>query len=250
YTLGMPAIQREQRLSGESRRQAYRYALLHWRYFDAFVTEESSWLAPDNFQENPAPVVAMRTSPTNIGLHLLSTVSAADLGFLSLEDAAERLERAFRSMERMRRFRGHFYNWYDLRDLHVLEPGYISTVDSGNLAGHLIALRQGCLELADAPVVDGRLFRSLELALDLELLSLAARPDTNPEATDPAMASDPVDPTVTGERATEIVATIKAARAAVADARNGPPGTEVLASLLEPLRAAAAPLPAPPPAAA
>ena len=89
----------------------------------------------------------MRTSPTNIGLQLLATVSACDLGFITIESMTARLELAFRALERMRRFRGHFYNWYDLTDLRVLEPAYISTVDSGNLAGHLIALRQACLEL-------------------------------------------------------------------------------------------------------
>src|SRR5690606_34840351 len=97
-------------------------------------------------------------------------------------------------------------------------------------------------ELTDAPVVDGRLFRSLELALDLELLSLAARPDINPETTDPAVTSDPVDPAVTGERATEIVATIRAARAAAAEAHDGPLSPTVLASLIESLRAAEASL--------
>ena len=85
----------------------------------------------------------MRTSPTNIGLQLLATVSAYDLGFITIENMTERLEQAVRSLERLRRFRGHFYNWYDLHDLQVLEPAYISTVDSGNLAGHLIALRAG-----------------------------------------------------------------------------------------------------------
>ncbi|HEU4830480.1 MAG TPA: glucoamylase family protein [Gemmatimonadales bacterium] len=174
HALGAPAVAREQRLSPESRGQAIRYALLHWRYFDTFVTEESNWLAPDNFQEAPTPTVALRTSPTNIGLQLLSVVSAADLGFLSIEQAAERLERALRSLERMRRFRGHFYNWYDLRDLRVLEPGYISTVDSGNLAGHLIALRQACLQLVESPIVDSKLVRSVETALDVASLSLLA----------------------------------------------------------------------------
>jgi cyclic beta-1,2-glucan synthetase len=84
-------------------------------------------------------VVAMRTSPTNIGLQLLATVSAHDLGFITHSQMAQRLELAFRTLERMRGFRGHFYNWYDLHDLRVLEPAYVSTVDSGNLAGHLIA---------------------------------------------------------------------------------------------------------------
>ncbi len=117
-----------------------RYALLHWRFFERFVNEDTHWLAPDNFQEDPEPVVAMRTSPTNIGLQLLATVSAYDLGFIPLDVMAGRLELVFRSLERMRRHQGHFFNWYDLRDLSVLEPAYVSTVDSGNLAGHLIAL--------------------------------------------------------------------------------------------------------------
>jgi cyclic beta-1,2-glucan synthetase len=135
-------------LSEESRKVALRYARLHWDYFAQFVTEETRWLAPDNFQEDPAPVVAMRTSPTNIGLQLLSTCTAHDLGFISLEEMTVAIERAFESLGRMQRYRGHFYNWYDLHDLRVLEPAYVSTVDSGNLAGHLIALRQACLAYA------------------------------------------------------------------------------------------------------
>ena len=78
------------------------------------MTEATQWLAPDNFQEDPEPVVAPRTSPTNIGLQLMSIVSARDLGFIDLESMIERLENVFRSLERMRRYHGHFYNWYDL----------------------------------------------------------------------------------------------------------------------------------------
>ncbi len=144
----------------------HRYALLHWRFFDRFVSEQTNWLAPDNFQEDPKPVVALRTSPTNIGLQLLATVSAYDLGFITLDDMARRLELAFRTLERMRRLQGHFYNWYDLTDLRVLEPAYVSTVDSGNLAGHLIALRQACLALIEQPL-DGRVGRALDTALPL-----------------------------------------------------------------------------------
>ncbi len=155
HALSVPATRAAQPLSAGSRSAAMRYARLHWQYFERFVTAESNWLAPDNFQEDPVPVVAMRTSPTNIALQLLSTVSAHDLGFISIEDMVQRLERAFRSLDRMPRFRGHFHNWYDLHDLRVLEPAYISTVDSGNLAGHLVALRQACLELC-AESTDGQ----------------------------------------------------------------------------------------------
>src|SRR5690606_4737287 len=129
------------------RAAALRYARLHWEYFNTFVSEETNWLAPDNFQESPDPEVALRTSPTNIGLQLLSIVSASDLGFISRSEMIEKLERVFRSLERMHRYRGHFYNWYDLATLQVLEPAYVSTVDSGNLAGHLIALKQACVQL-------------------------------------------------------------------------------------------------------
>jgi cyclic beta-1,2-glucan synthetase len=144
HALGAPTARPEQRLPTGRRADAARYARAHWQFFERFVSEETHWLAPDNFQEEPAPIVAMRTSPTNIGLQLLATVSAHDLGFITLEEMTERLERVFRALETMRRFRGHFYNWYDLHDLRVLDPAYISTVDSGNLAGHLIALRQAC----------------------------------------------------------------------------------------------------------
>ncbi|HJU73782.1 MAG TPA: glucoamylase family protein, partial [Gemmatimonadaceae bacterium] len=150
HALSVPATREAQTLGAGARSAALRYAQLHWQYFDRFVSAESNWLAPDNFQEEPTPVVAMRTSPTNIGLQLLATVTAHDLGFITLEEMILRLERAFRSLDRMHRFRGHFHNWYDLHDLRVLDPAYISTVDSGNLAGHLIALRQACLELRSA----------------------------------------------------------------------------------------------------
>jgi cellobiose phosphorylase len=159
--LSAPVRRRSLLLDGRERAEALRYALQHWRYFDRFVTEQTHWLAPDNFQETPTPSIASRTSPTNIGLQLLAIVSAADLGFLTRGEMIERLEHAFDAMDRMPRLRGHFYNWYDLSDLGVLDPPYVSTVDSGNLAGHLIALAQGCAEIALAPLDDGRVWDAI-----------------------------------------------------------------------------------------
>jgi cyclic beta-1,2-glucan synthetase len=115
-----------------------------WRYFETFVTKGDNMLPPDNFQETPTPAIAHRTSPTNIGLYLLSIVSARDFGWIGATQAIERLEATLATMTRMQRFRGHFYNWYDTADLRVLEPKYVSSVDSGNLAGHLIALANAC----------------------------------------------------------------------------------------------------------
>ena len=115
-----------------------------WSFFDTFVTVEQNMLPPDNFQEIPNAVIANRTSPTNIGLYLLSIVAARDFGWIGALDAMDRLEATFATLERMERFRGHLYNWYDTHDLRPLDPKYISTVDSGNLAGHLVALEGAC----------------------------------------------------------------------------------------------------------
>jgi cyclic beta-1,2-glucan synthetase len=122
-----------------------------WRYFATFVTPEDHALPPDNFQETPSPVVAHRTSPTNIGLYLLATVAARDFGWLGTLDTVERLEQTLETMRHLERFRGHFYNWYETRRREPLEPKYVSSVDSGNLAGHLIALAHAVEEMAAHP---------------------------------------------------------------------------------------------------
>ena len=150
-------------LSPSDRETARRYAAAHWRFFDRFVNASTHWLAPDNVQFDPESVVAMRTSPTNIGMQLLSTFSAHDLDLLTATDLTERLERTFGTLQQLRRHKGHFFNWYDLHELRVLEPAYISTVDSGNIAGHLIAIRQACIALAERePLLESRLLALAE----------------------------------------------------------------------------------------
>jgi len=124
-----------------------------WRFFETFVTAADNMLPPDNFQEDPNSVVAHRTSPTNIGLLLLSTAAARDFGWIGTLEAAERLEATFATLERLKRFRGHFFNWYDTADLRPLDPAYISSVDSGNLAGHLISLANACAAWRGNPTV-------------------------------------------------------------------------------------------------
>ena len=113
-------------------------------------------LPPDNFQEDPRPVLAHRTSPTNIGLYLLSAVSARDFGWAGTIETVDRLEATLATMSLLQQYRGHFYNWYDTRDLRPLDPRYVSSVDSGNLAAHLIALANACREWIKVPVA-GRL---------------------------------------------------------------------------------------------
>ena len=124
-----------------------------WAYFETFVTAEHNHLPPDNFQETPHPVVAHRTSPTNIGVYLLSIVSARDFGWISLADAASRIDATVTTIEKMERHRGHLFNWYETTALRPLYPLYVSSVDSGNLAGHLVAVAAACAEWAEAPSV-------------------------------------------------------------------------------------------------
>ncbi len=147
-----------------------------WRFFETFVTPEDHMLPPDNFQEAPKPVVAHRTSPTNIGLYLLSIIAARDFGWLGTLETVERLEATLETMSRLERFRGHFYNWYETRELRPLDPKYVSSVDSGNLAGHLIALFSACREIGRS-ALGANWIAGLEDALELARESLLALPD-------------------------------------------------------------------------
>ena len=124
-------------------------------------------LPPDNFQEDPRPVLAHRTSPTNMGLYLLSAVSARDFGWSGTLDFVDRAEATLATMNRLEKFRGHFYNWYDTRDLRPLDPRYVSAVDSGNLAAHLIALANACRAWIDLPPTHGQCFSGIRDSLDL-----------------------------------------------------------------------------------
>ena len=130
----------------------HRIARKTWAFFETFVTENENWLPPDNFQEIPHPVIASRTSTTNIGLALLANLSAFDFGYISAGKVIERIQLTFSTMETLEKYHGHFYNWYDTRTLQPLLPLYVSSVDSGNLAGHLLTLVQGLKELNDTSV--------------------------------------------------------------------------------------------------
>ncbi len=155
------------RLSAEGAHQLRSIARRTWSYFERFAGVEFHDLPSDNFQETPQPEAARRTSPTNIGLALLSTVAANDFGWIGTVDMADRLEAALDVIGNLERFRGHLYNWYATDDLAPLEPRYVSTVDSGNLAAHLITLKQACLERLDEPVMTGRVLDGIADTLDL-----------------------------------------------------------------------------------
>ena len=174
YWVSKPRTMQREVLSVENVAFARLVARRTWRFFEGFVGVEDNWLPPDNFQEDPAPVIAHRTSPTNIGLLLLSTSSAHDLGYIGSLEFVEREELTFATLARLGRLHGHFFNWYDTKTLEPLLPQYISTVDSGNLAGHLIAVKQACVEFPDQKLFDQRVIAGLADTIDAIAFEAAA----------------------------------------------------------------------------
>ena len=125
-------------------------------------------------------MVAHRTSPTNIGMYLLATVSARDFGWIGVVDMVERLEATLATVSRLERFHGHLYNWYDTRTLQRLEPEYVSTVDSGNLAGHLLAVSNACRLMIDQPLASGAATAGIGDALALAREAAGTSSDDGP----------------------------------------------------------------------
>jgi cyclic beta-1,2-glucan synthetase len=167
-----PAMADSKPLSHRDARALRLIARRTWRFFETFVTASDHMLPPDNFQEAPQPVLAHRTSPTNLGLYLLSVITACDFGWLGKIETTERVEATLETMNRLERFRGHFYNWYDTRDLRPLDPKYVSSVDSGNLAGHLVALGNACRQMIGAPVTGLEWLAGIDDALEITRESL------------------------------------------------------------------------------
>ncbi|HSN75821.1 MAG TPA: cellobiose phosphorylase, partial [Anaerolineae bacterium] len=153
HRIGQPLRHQPKPLTAEQNAALRRLARRTWLFFEDFVGPEDHWLPPDHFQESPRGIVAPYTSPTNIGLLLLSTLAAYDLGYMGVTILVSRLRSTFESLERLERFRGHFLNWYDTRTLEPLLQRYVSTVDSGNFAACLRILGQACQRIPSTPVL-------------------------------------------------------------------------------------------------
>ena len=174
WWIGLPIARPKAKLRSDQTVFLQKLSRKTWAFFETFVGPEEHWLPPDNYQEHPAPAVAHRTSPTNMGLSLLASLAAYDFGYISPGQLIARTANALSTMETLERYRGHFYNWYDTLSLKPLQPRYVSTVDSGNLAAHLLTLRQGLLVLPDHKILGPRVFDGLRDTLWL-LLDAAAK---------------------------------------------------------------------------
>ncbi len=171
WWISRPLVPRAAKLTYKQYRFLRELSRKTWSFFEIFVGPDDNWLPPDNYQEHPISVIAHRTSPTNIGLSLLANLSAYDFGYIFTGDLLERTSNAFNTMNSLERYQGHFFNWYNTQSLKPLRPLYISSVDSGNLAGHLLTLKQGLLTLPDQLILGPRLFEgindTLQILIDL-----------------------------------------------------------------------------------
>ncbi len=177
WWISRPLTQREAKLTANQINFLRRLSRKTWAFFETFVTAEHNWLPPDNFQEHPVAVVAHRTSPTNMGLALLANLAAYDFGTISAGQLINRTDKAIHTMENLDKYHGHLYNWYDTQTLKALYPLYISSVDSGNLAGHLITLQNGLLGLIDDRILSRRWFESLNDTLEILADAAADMPE-------------------------------------------------------------------------
>ncbi|NEV64420.1 glycoside hydrolase family 94 protein [Thiorhodococcus minor] len=162
WWMSRPLERREAHLTADQTGFLRTVARKTWAFFETFVGADDHWLPPDNVQEHPTAVVAHRTSPTNMGLSLLANLAAYDFGYLPAGALMARTGAALDTMAGLERHRGHFFNWYDTQSLAPLAPHYISSVDSGNLAGHLSTLQPGLLALIDAPILNPRWLDGLD----------------------------------------------------------------------------------------
>jgi cyclic beta-1,2-glucan synthetase len=161
WWISRPLKHRREVLSATQRKFLRKICRKTWRYFETFSGVDNNWLPADNYQEAPVEATAHRTSPTNIGLMLLSNLGAYDRGYLPAGQLIGYTIKSFGTLEGMERFRGHFFNWYDTSTLRPLAPGYISTVDSGNMSGYILTLRRGLLDLKDNMIFSNIFFRGL-----------------------------------------------------------------------------------------
>ncbi len=161
WQLSQPVIEPAPNLTDKQMIFLHKTARKIWLFFEQFVTEGENWLPPDNFQEEPIPTIAHRTSPTNIGLALLANLSAYDFGYIGIDELTLRSNSTFQTMLKLERYQGHFYNWYDTLSLLPLQPRYVSTVDTGNLIGHLLTLKQGLISLPTQPIFKVNLYEGI-----------------------------------------------------------------------------------------
>lgn len=161
HGLSLPSVIKQKPLESSKVQMLRNIAFRTWGYFEKFLDEKNNYLIPDNYQEDPKPGIAHRTSPTNIGLGLMSVIQAHDFGYIGLADTLDYCRRILDAIDKLPKWNGHLYNWTDTQTTEPLYPRYISAVDSGNLASYLITVEQALKELEYAFLFDNRQIKAL-----------------------------------------------------------------------------------------
>lgn len=161
YNLSSPYAGHKDMIDDKDMELIKRICRKTWDYFEEFAGENNNFLPCDNYQEKPIEKAAQRSSPTNIGFLLLSTLSARDLGYITTSRLANMVDSTLKTVEKLEKWNGHLYNWYDTQTLDVLNPRYISTVDSGNFTGYLMVLHTGMLDYINKPLLDVKIKEGL-----------------------------------------------------------------------------------------
>ena len=161
WWISIPQQRKKASLSPQQNQYLQNLTRKTWAFFENLIGPDDNWLPPDNYQENPEPRIAHRTSPTNIGLSLLSSLAAHDFGYLTTLQLLDRSQKTLSTMQELERYKGHFLNWYHTQTLLPLYPRYVSTVDSGNLAASLLTFKEGILSLYTLPVLRDDLYKGL-----------------------------------------------------------------------------------------
>jgi cyclic beta-1,2-glucan synthetase len=151
YAISRPRHTRHHELGPEEKRYLEDIALKTWRFFEHFSEEEEYFWTPDNYQQSPNKGVAKRTSPTNVAYSMAATVCAFEMGFILAASAIRRLSVIVEGIEKAEKWRGHLYNWYDITNMEPLEPRYVSSVDSGNLACYLVVVSEALNGMLTSP---------------------------------------------------------------------------------------------------
>ncbi|RNC63154.1 MAG: N,N'-diacetylchitobiose phosphorylase [Candidatus Dichloromethanomonas elyunquensis] len=167
YKLSRPYPDQEKEIRSEDRIELRKWARQVWAYFDFFVNQENNYLPPDNIQLEPYKGVARRTSPTNIGLALLANLAAYDFGYLSNTEMLNKVKNTLKTIRKLPKWNGHIYNWYNTGTLEPLYPIYISSVDSGNFATYLIALKNGIAEIPNQSFLESSFWEGFFDTCDL-----------------------------------------------------------------------------------
>ncbi len=157
----------EEEINKEEKDILRRLARETWAYFEDFISPETNWLSPDNYQEEPYKGVAYRTSPTNMAMGISSNIVAYDLGYIGIKELTYRLQHIISNMESLEMYRGHFYNWYDIKNKVPLKPRYISTVDSGNLVAYMWLTEESLEEYLNYPITNKNLTEGFKDTLKL-----------------------------------------------------------------------------------